>query len=751
MAEITGDSNGNNLPGTALADVIRGLDGNDTLLGLGGDDLLHGGADNDSVDGGEGNDTVRGGLGADTVVGGIGDDVILQSADGAANTLDGGDDHDTLDLTGATGSTWSMSAVTNLLTTPNGTTLNISNIETFLFADGDDTISMTNYAGPVTVMGGAGADTILGTVLDDEIWQETGAGSINGGNGNDTLHGSTDGGDTVFGGEGDDLLIAHADGLTQTLSGFSDNDTFYFDDAAFDHSGLVLDGGSGDDSLVFAIDTDGAVIDLSATDITDMEGIVFEDMGPSVDVTIQLESSIVGQSVYFGDETEIRGNDNQGSTEVLWITGNHGLVDIGTWTFVDWGGQGDHVHFDLGDGNNNVTGSVMDDLFELHGGNDRIYATHGNDTMDGGADNDTADYTDFGASITVDAATGIVTGAGYTHTLIDIEYIDGSAFGDTFDGSGATEGVTFLGQGGADSLIGSDFADYIYGGFSADTLEGGDGDDNLDGGYGDDVIDGGAGIDYANYPGFGGGITVSLLIVGPQYTGAGGTDTLIGIENLSGADYNDHFTGTTGANFLNMQGGSDTAVGLGGNDTLRGWDGNDNLIGGAGNDHVYGDEGRDVLLGGPDYDALYGGEGNDQLRGDAGVDYLEGGAGRDILIGGEFIGGAAVGDGEYDQFVFRFVTDSLPGGIARDAIRDFEVGIDVISLTAIDADSTNADPNDAFTFIGTAAFGGTPGELRYFNTAANTVVRADVDGDGVADFEIFMNGVLTLSAGDFLL
>lgn len=43
------------------------------------------------------------------------------------------------------------------------------------------------------------------------------------------------------------------------------------------------------------------------------------------------------------------------------------------------------------------------------------------------------------------------------------------------------------------------------------------------------------------------------------------------------------------------------------------------------------------------------------------------------------------------------------------------------------------------------------GQLHYTQAGGNTIVQADVDGDGTADFEIELTGLLTLTAGDFLL
>ena len=76
-------------------------------------------------------------------------------------------------------------------------------------------------------------------------------------------------------------------------------------------------------------------------------------------------------------------------------------------------------------------------------------------------------------------------------------------------------------------------------------------------------------------------MTVSLAIAGAQNTGGAGSDTLIGIENLTGSGFNDMLTGDANANVLS--GGA-------GNDTLDGGAGNDTLDGGAGNDTAaYGD------------------------------------------------------------------------------------------------------------------------------------------------------------------
>jgi hypothetical protein len=70
---------------------------------------------------------------------------------------------------------------------------------------------------------------------------------------------------------------------------------------------------------------------------------------------------------------------------------------------------------------------------------------------------------------------------------------------------------------------------------------------------------------------------------------------------------------------------------------------------------------------------------------------------------------------------------------------------DKIDLAAIDA-NTHVAGNNAFHFIGAAAFHHVAGELR----CSGGIIRADVTGDAVADFEIHVN-VATLIPHDFVL
>lgn len=160
---------------------------------------------------------------------------------------------------------------------------------------------------------------------------------------------------------------------------------------------------------------------------------------------------------------------------------------------------------------------------------------------------------------------------------------------------------------------------------------------------------------------------------------------------------------------------------------VSGSTGADRYAGTAHGDTVRGQGGNDTLLGRGGADRLFGGAGADKLTGGAGADQLSGGSGA-------------------DTFVFNATLEAKD-----DLVRDFSLRQgDVLKLSAIDADTTHSG-NQTFSFIGTDAFGGEAGELRYKAGAAKTVVVGDTDGDGAADFWLTLSGHVKLSADDFIL
>lgn len=71
---------------------------------------------------------------------------------------------------------------------------------------------------------------------------------------------------------------------------------------------------------------------------------------------------------------------------------------------------------------------------------------------------------------------------------------------------------------------------------------------------------------------------------------------------------------------------------------------------------------------------------------------------------------------------------------------------DKIDVSKIDANNKLVG-NQAFSFIGDQAFHNTAGELRF----SQRLLQGDLNGDGKADFEIKLVGVLELQDKDILL
>jgi serralysin len=150
-----------------------------------------------------------------------------------------------------------------------------------------------------------------------------------------------------------------------------------------------------------------------------------------------------------------------------------------------------------------------------------------------------------------------------------------------------------------------------------------------------------------------------------------------------------------------------------------------------------------------------GGFGNDDLRGNEVRNRLEGGAGADRLYGAE-AGDLLLGGSGGDIFVYSQLGDSRLSAlrsdgrkIASDYLADFTPGVDKIDLSALDADLWAAG-DQAFSFIGMAAFSGNSGELRFQLNHGQLELLGDINGDGVADFMIASNA-LSISASDLIL
>lgn len=370
--------------------------------------------------------------------------------------------------------------------------------------------------------------------------------------------------------------------------------------------------------------------------------------------------------------------------------------------------------------------------------------------------------------------------------------INGSDASETLDGTGSSD--TILGYGGDDTIYGNGGHDLLDGGSGDDWLYGDAGNDDLVGGSGFNDMWGGSGYDWFVVSARAGAafsddlvwdfafdvdkvdlrdwgvsdFNQVLALLGHNSSGDAtlnafyaGLDHRLTFDDIAPEDLiaSDFVfadpaalvaTGTSAADVLFGSrldddlagaGGADILLGGRGHDDLYGGSGNDDLVGGGGSDWAYGGNGSDLLEGEAGADRLFGDAGHDFVYGDGGNDQLRGGAGGDDLAGGT---GA-------DRFVFD---DGEFGGMSRstaDYIADFvRAEGDLIDLRPVDA-VVGAGGDQAFAFIGGSAFSGTAGELRAYQSGGDTFVAGDVNGDGVKDFLIYLEGAVALNASDFLL
>ncbi len=707
---------------TPLASLLSALNGalNDdqsyaaAVMVLGGDDTIIGSTESDQF--------IETGAGNDVVKAGAGDDLIYKWLAGNL-TVNGGAGTDTLLFQAEIGNVYptafTQQLIVNLTTgvgqNPYGGTLSLKNVE--------------------NIVGTSQADIITGDAADNIIGDgrfDVGADTINARGGDDTVR----------------------------IAPFA--------------TGIRANGGAGTDTLVFQIDQLGNTLDL---------------------INQANNSGIFAGSLF----TNFEHYETGGDFSSAFASYNFNLSNRGESLLVRAGIL--NIAMNGGD-------DVLTVASSFHGQPVIAKGGAGTDTL--------IFNQAFGTNIldlanqannTGVFAMGTYTGFEIFQTLI-MQDSNGNPFGSgvlNFRGAGHADQVlaglgadTLFGAGGADNLAGNDGNDVLKGGAGADVLRGGAGDDLLVGGLGADRLVGAAGNDTVSYSGSSAGVQVNLS-GGSGVGGDAQDDTFAGIENIAGSAHNDVLTGNGGANWLFGDRGNDTLTSLGGDDMLKGAGGTDKLIGGAGDDTLLGGggidtllggNGNDLLVGGPGGDSIFGGTGDDtvsyaasstgvtvnlaagtglggdaagdhlaavenvigsnhddRLTGDSGANLLDGGSGNDTLVGGAGSDVLRGGPGS-DIFVYNDVSDSAPTPALRDVIGYFAHGHDQIDLSAIDAGSSDG----SFTFIGTAGFSHTAGELRYFiNGAGHTIVEASTGTGAVHDFQIETLNSVVLTADDFIL
>ncbi|WP_454870516.1 retention module-containing protein [Pseudomonas lini] len=236
---------------------------------------------------------------------------------------------------------------------------------------------------------------------------------------------------------------------------------------------------------------------------------------------------------------------------------------------------------------------------------DGTYQIHITNIDDGGPGNSGKGSENYQLTMTVNYAGAQDGAADYHGTYTANDNHGGS------DSANVTisyqDGHTLTGTSGDDVLLAGagnnvinagDGNDVLTAGSGNNEMHGGAGNDLLFSGAGNDLLDGGTGNDTANYAHATAGVTADLNLLTPQNTLGAGTDTLTGIENLTGSNFNDSLMGDNNSNIINGGLGNDVLNGGGGDDFLIGGLGNNTLTGGSGADTfqwLKGNSGHDVI------------------------------------------------------------------------------------------------------------------------------------------------------------
>lgn len=805
---IDGGDGNDTIDGALGNDTLIGGSGDDSLIGGYGNDSLVGGLGNDTLIATAGDDVLVGGLGLDRLIAGSGADrfvfsrvvetrlqtaLVFNSMDTLIGIDFGGDGvslADSVELPFAVSSVASGGVL-------RATGISFYAAMNFLFARGQPLYD-TNKAGLFSFLGevylvvagptrssNLGADDFIfriqgfNGILDTsdfgysfETVDSTGKVTVNTTassftltatqnnllyQGTSNFNGTGNSLDnSITGGDGNDVLDGGAG--ADTLTGGDGNDTYVIDSVA---DVITEAAGEGTDT----VRTDLATYTL----LTDFENLKYTGAAAFNGTGNTADNSIQGGG---GDDTltGLAGNDTldggSGADSMTGGTGNDTyVVDDAGDLIVEQAGEGtdtvnsrlaaytlavdlEHLtYIGIGDfagaGNaaaNSITGGAGADTLSGGVGDDTLDGGVGIDELAGGTGNDV---------YIVNAGSDVITelageGTDTVRTALSTYTLDAEVENLAYTGTAA-----FTGVGNAGDNI-------IFGAAANDTLTGGDGNDSLDGSAGDDRLIGGIGDD--SY------VVDAALDVVVEAAGEG-TDTIRATAaSVTMAANTEILVYTGGGNF--------TGTGNADNNTITGGVGADLLDGGAGTDSLTGGLGDDVYVVDIATDVVVelAGEGTDTVRTDLasltlmanvenltytgtgsftgtgnalanvitggdGADTLTGGGGTDTLTGG--LGG--------DSFVLTAIADSPVATPVT--ISDFVAAQgDRIDLTGIDANTATAG-DDAFTFIGAAAFSNVAGQLRIQAVGANLQVLGDVNGDGVADFAITLTAVATLAVG----
>ena len=550
IATVSGSS-------VAATDLIVGTDRSApglTLSGTAGDDMLTGSAGNDTLSGGAGNDTLDGGAGNDTMDGGLGNDTYYVSSLS-----------DVLIDAGGTDTVIADANTPDYALRPGFENLVLHGLNGQGIGNDGANLIDASAATHVTLEGGGGNDTLIGSdaehteqtlVFDDSLFGGEGDDVIYAGRGLDYVEGGL-GADSIVGGDGNDWLFGGinfyplpGDG-NDTIDGGAGND--FIQGGEGDD---VLIGGSGDDQLWGDFGND-SLYGGDGNDWLSLTEFGWRTEHDLIDGGAGTDTLYLGdQSAFFATPFPVRIDLQAGTVTSLgsWSTSSATLVSI-----------------------ENAEGGRGSDVLVGSNGNNFLMGGEGYDTLDGGAGNDTLDGEG---------------GDGYDgHNVFVFSAAPGAAdadlIGDFWSGSDTirldARVMSALGASGRFSVD----DDRFYA--AAGATGGHDADDRI-------VFNTTTGDLYYDADGSGAGAgqliaTVHFLSFGSPSLSASDIDVVNG-----GPANGLEITGTAASEVLTGGSGKDAIDGGAGDDTISGAGGDDAIDGGAGRDLVTGGAGADVFV-----------------------------------------------------------------------------------------------------------------------------------------------------------
>lgn len=627
-ANLFGGAGNDVLTGGSGADMLFGQADNDTLLGKGGNDLLFGGAGNDVLTGGDGDDQMFGEAGDDRMIWNPGDDSDL---------MEGGAGLDTAEVNGGNGAEV-------FTATANGTRVRFDRLDPAPFAldigtterlvvnmnGGDDTFSATGNLAAligITVDGGSGNDTILGS---------NGADMLLGGTGDDFIDGQQ-GNDTVFLGAGDDVFQWDPGDGSDIVEGQGGKDTMLFNGSA---ASEIMEASANGGRVRFTRNVANIVMDLDDMETLDVrmlggtDTLNINDLSGTDVKRVRVDlAGTIGGTAGDGQQDTVAANGTNGKDTVtitgtgtsVSVTGLASVIDIvnsegandslvirtlggnDTITATTLPAGVSRLTLDAGAGNDRVFGSQGADVIFGGDGNDFVLGDNGNDTAFLGAGNDVFQWDPGDGNDTIEGQDGIdeldfnganvsenidiVANGGRVLFLRDVANI-------TMD-LNDVERITFEALGGADNIVVGDLS-----GTDATAIDIDLGAD----GAGDSVtVNGTQGADTIQISGNAKAVTVSGLAASVRIEHSESQDRLI-VNGLGGSDTIDASRLAAGSMQLTINGGlgDDTMIGSKDDDLFNGGDGNDVAFMGAGDDTFVWNPGddNDIIEGQNGFDTM---------------------------------------------------------------------------------------------------------------------------------------------------